>query len=85
MGVAIVKVHREALELVLPLLEGFGALVSVEYPAAYVDPCTVRVATDIAPGQFGARMTVTKSCEGNKVTITAELKPKSSDLTSQHE
>lgn len=74
MGIAVVKVSREMLAESLPILSGLGALVSVQYPAFYGDPCEVRIATGAVPdGEHLMRATMTRSVDELTATLSCRL------------
>lgn len=76
MGIAVAKVTREALDMCLPILQAFGGLVSVHYPAWHGDPCEVRFITTAVPddGEHPVRVTMRQEVDGNTVSLIAALK-----------
>lgn len=76
MGIAVVKVSREALDRCLPIINIFGGLVSVSYPVFYGDPCDVRFVTTEVPeaGEHPVEIEMSQTIDGPTVTLSATLK-----------
>ena len=76
MGIAVAKVSREALSSCLPILNAFGGLISVNYPAWCGDFCEVRFVTTEVPdeGEHLVTVEMKQAVDGPTVTLTATLK-----------